>query len=125
NTSIAPMNPVPVTTTVSPPEGGPAAGATPVTVGSTANTYSSPGPVELVPPGVVTVISTVPAPCGGKSSTVICVALVTLKQGLFGEPEHGVVVISVASTVTSVVLKFAPGPKLDANPVPVSMTVLP
>ena len=56
---------------------------------------------------------------------MICVALVTSKHGLLGDPEHGVAVISVASTVTSVALKLAPGPKLDLNPVPVSVTVLP
>ena len=49
-------------------------------------------------------MSTVPAVCGGTSSTVMCVAFVTVKHGALGVAAHGVALISVVSTVTSVAL---------------------
>ena len=65
--TVAPVtNPVPVTVTVVPPANGPAAGATLVIVGTGSYVNSSAGEVALVPPGVVTVTSTVPAVPAGK-----------------------------------------------------------
>lgn len=63
--------PAPVTVTVVPPAGGPPVGESALTVGTYANL--SAGPVALVPPGVVTVTSTTPAP--GGDATVQVVAL--------------------------------------------------
>jgi hypothetical protein len=75
-TAVAPVNPVPVTVTVVPPATGPAAGEIPVTVGTGAYVNWSAAEVGLVPPGVVTVISTVPVPAG--ETAVILVAELTV-----------------------------------------------
>ena len=64
STVVAPVNPVPVTVTVVPPANGPLAGEMPVTIGTGIYVNWSAGDVVLVPPGVVTVISTVPVPAG-------------------------------------------------------------
>ena len=61
-TDVAPVNPVPVTVTVVPPAAGPPVGEIPVTVGTGSYVNWSAAEVALVPPGVVTVISTVPVP---------------------------------------------------------------
>ena len=53
-----------------PPPVGPVAGATPVTVGGGTYVYVSALEVVLVPPTVVTVMSTVPAEPDGKLSIV-------------------------------------------------------
>ena len=79
-TSVAPENTVPLTTTVLPPAIGPALGATPVTVGGAKYVYWSAPEIVLVPPGVVTLMSTVPADPAG-TSTVMLVALLTEKHG--------------------------------------------
>src|SRR5208337_5497894 len=70
-TDVAPVNPVPVTVTVVPPANGPAAGVTPVTVGTGSYVNSSAGEVALVPPGVVTVTSTVPAEPAGETAVML------------------------------------------------------
>jgi len=65
-TVLAPAtNPVPVIVTVVPPAVGPALGPTDVTLGSASNANLSAAPVADVPPGDVTVISTVPADSAG------------------------------------------------------------
>ena len=64
STVVAPVNPVPVTVTVVPPANGPKAGEIPVMVGTGTYVNWSAGEVVLVPPGVVTEISTVPVPAG-------------------------------------------------------------
>ncbi len=61
-----------------PPAVGPLAGAIPVTVGAPTKVNWSAGEVALVPPGVVTVTSTVPAPSAGEVA-VMEVALLTVK----------------------------------------------
>jgi hypothetical protein len=61
---VAPVNPVPVTVTVVPPANGPLTGEMLVMVGTGAYVNWSAGEVVLVPPDVVTVISTVPVPAG-------------------------------------------------------------
>ena len=63
-TPVVPVNPVPVTVTVVPPANCPLAGEMPVMVGTGTYVNWSAGEVVLVPPGVVTVISTVPVPAG-------------------------------------------------------------
>jgi hypothetical protein len=75
-TDVTPVKPVPVTVTVVPPASGPVAGVTPVTVGTGSYVYWSAAEVALVPPGVVTVISTVPVPAG--ETVVILVAETTV-----------------------------------------------
>lgn len=62
STAVAPVNPVPVIVTSVPPPGGPAAGLMPITVGAYVNLSAD--DVPEVPPGVVTVTSTVPVPAG-------------------------------------------------------------
>jgi hypothetical protein len=70
-TPVAPVNPVPVTTTVS--VAFPVFGATAVTVGAAVYVNLSPATATLVPAGVVTRISTEPAGPEGDVA-VICVA---------------------------------------------------
>src|ERR1700693_3589805 len=65
-----PSKPVPVTVRGVPPLAGPLVGDTLVTVGTGAKVYASAAEVVLVPPGVATVMSTVPTACPGKSMTV-------------------------------------------------------
>ena len=70
-TTVAPVNPVPVTVTVVPPATGPDAGVIPVTVGTGSYVNWSAGEVALVPPGVVTVTSTVPAVPAGETAVML------------------------------------------------------
>ena len=58
------VNPVPVIVTAVPPVAGPLAGEMLVTVGAGIYVNLSPAMIALVPPGVVTLISTVPLPAG-------------------------------------------------------------
>ena len=62
-TAVAPVKPVPVMTTLVPPEVGPDVGARPVTVG--AGTKVKCRPMVPVPPVVVTLTVTAPLPAGG------------------------------------------------------------
>lgn len=73
-TPVALARLVPVIVTTVPPSVGPDAGLTPVTVGGAAYVKWSAALAALVPPAVVTVMSTVPAEPGGLVAT-ICVAL--------------------------------------------------
>ena len=80
-TAVAPVRLVPVIVTLEPPAAGPDDGLTAVTVGAGVGaTYvnSSAELVALVPPGVVTVTSTVPDPAG--LVAVIWVALLTVND---------------------------------------------
>src|SRR5205807_2291967 len=80
NLTVAPLtNPVPVIVTVVPPAVGPADGLTAVTAGTAALLYLSAVPVALVPPGVVTVISTLPADPAGETA-VSFVALTNVTE---------------------------------------------
>src|SRR4030081_2648941 len=76
-TAVAPVKPVPVIVTDVPPAAGPFVGLTFVTVGAATNVNWSFAEVALVPLGVVTVMSTVPALCAGEVA-VIDVALLTV-----------------------------------------------
>ncbi len=71
------MKPVPVMVTVVPPAGRPAAGLSVLMVGVPSKMNSSAGEVVLVPAGVVTVTSTVPAGSAG-ARAVTWVAELTL-----------------------------------------------
>src|ERR1700680_863550 len=114
-TSVALVNAVPVRITVLPPATGPAVGAMLLIVGTAAYVYWSAFDVALVPPGVVTVISTVPAEAAG-TSTVIDVALFTVKQGALPQ----LVVTCWAPTETWVVEN-----PLPMKPLPVTVTAVP
>src|SRR6478735_9103093 len=103
-TAVAPVNPVPVIVTDVPPAVGPLVGLTLVTVGAAKNVNWSLALVALVPLGVVTVMSTVPALCAGDVA-VIDVALLTVNEAA-----------AVAPKLTAV----AP-----VNPVPVIVTDVP
>ena len=76
-TAVAPVNTVPVTVTVVPPTNGPLVGVMLVTVGTDTYVNLSAADVTLVPPGVVTVTSTVPVPTG--EVAVMLVAELTVK----------------------------------------------
>src|SRR6478735_5284050 len=104
STAVAPVKPVPVIVTEVPPAVGPEFGLTLVTVGAATNVNWSLAEVALVPPVVVTVMSTVPAAWAGDVA-VIDVALLTVN-----------VVAAVAPKLTAV----AP-----VNPVPVMVTDVP
>jgi hypothetical protein len=80
-TAEAPVRFVPVMVTVVPPVVEPADGDTPVTVGGVTKVNLSAAPVALVPPGVVTVISTIPAEPAGELA-MISVAELTAKTTL-------------------------------------------
>src|SRR6516162_6346545 len=69
---------VPLTVTQLPPASGPLLGLTPVTVGAATNVNRSAMLVALVPPGFVTVTSTVPPGSAGETA-VIVVLLATAK----------------------------------------------
>ena len=103
-TEVAPLKSVPVIVTDVPPATGPLLGLTLVTVGAPMNVNWSFALVALVPPIVVTVMSTVPAAWAGEVA-VMDVALLTVK------------------------LVAAVPPKLTAlapvNPVPVIVTDVP
>src|ERR1700680_190537 len=109
------VNPVPVRVTAVPPVRGPALGVTLVTVGAATYVYWSAPDVALVPPGVVTVMSTVPAEAVG-TSTVIDVALFTVKQGALPQ----LVVTCWAPTETLLVEN-----PLPMKPLPVTVTAVP
>ena len=102
--AVAPVNPVPVTVTQVPPAVGPLAGEMPVTFGRAAYVNRSAVEVALVPPGVVTVTSVIPAAWAG-DLTVILVADTTVRE----------VVFFVVPNLTAV----AP-----VNPVPVIVTTV-
>src|SRR5437868_3810554 len=100
-TAVAPVKPVPVIVTDVGTAVCPLVGLTLVTVGAARNVNWSAAPVALVPLGVVTVMSTVPAVWAGEVA-VIDVALFTVKEAA-----------AVAPKLTAV----AP-----VNPVPVIVT---
>jgi hypothetical protein len=76
-TAVALVKPVPVRVTEVPPAAGPDVGEMPVTAGAGRKVNWSADEVALVPPPVVTVMSTVPVPAGDVA--VICVAESTVK----------------------------------------------
>ena len=78
-TALVPVNPVPTIVTAVPPPSGPALGVTLLTVGTLSKLNWSADEVVEVPPGVVTVVSTVPAASLGVVA-VISVELTTLKE---------------------------------------------
>jgi hypothetical protein len=101
NTSVAVVNPVPVSPTLLPPAVVPVGGATVVSVGGVTYVY---GWGLDVPPGFSTVTSTWPAAWAGTPLTVIDVLLLIVKQGADGH-----VLKSALPKNTSVaVLKLVP-----------------
>ena len=77
STAVAPVSPVPVIVTGVPPAYGPLVGARAVTVGAAMNVNWSAADVSDVPPGVVTVTSSVPVPAGLTAVTVVSFTTVT------------------------------------------------
>jgi hypothetical protein len=78
-TDVAPVKVAPVIVTGVPPAVGPDVGETALTVGSAANLKWSAGEMAEVPPGVVTVTSTVPAAWAGEV-VVILLLETTVKE---------------------------------------------
>jgi hypothetical protein len=103
-TAVAPVNPLPVIVTDVPPASGPAVGEIPVTTGATVYVKWSAELVVELPPGVVTVTSTVPASPAGEVALIL-VALTTVNE-----------VAAVDPKLTAV----AP-----VNPLPVMVTTVP
>ncbi len=103
-TAVAAVKPVPVMATLVPPAVGPLVGAMLVTAGAPTKVNLSPAEMALVPPAVVTVMSTVPAPSAGEAA-VMEVALFTVK-----------LVAAVAPNDTAVAA---------VKPVPVMATLVP
>jgi hypothetical protein len=76
-TAVAPVKLVPVIVTEVPPAAGPEDGVIPVTVGGATYVYWSLTLVALVPPGVVTAMSTVLAAPGGAVAEIWLELLIT------------------------------------------------
>jgi len=70
-TAVAPVKTVPVIVTVVPPAADPLVGEMLVTVGAAMYVNLSDAEVALVPEGVVTVISTVPAEPAGETAVML------------------------------------------------------
>ena len=70
-TAVAPLKMVPVIVTVVPPAADPLVGEMPVTVGAAMYVNLSDAEITLVPEGVVTVISTVPAEPPGETAVIL------------------------------------------------------
>ena len=87
STVVAPVNPVPPTSTEYRPSGEPEDGVTEVTVGAPYVNWSE-GVTALVPPVVVTVTSTVPVPAG--TVAVMSESSFTLKFGDGEDPNFTV-----------------------------------
>ena len=95
-TVVAPPRFDPLMVTMVPPAVGPAAGDTPAMPGGAKKVYWSAALVALVPPTVVTLTSTVPAPAG--ETALIDVALFTVNE-----------VAGVAPNVTAIApFRFVP-----------------
>jgi hypothetical protein len=108
NATVAPdTKPVPVIVTVVPAESGPPLGLIPVTAGTGSNVNLSAVLVADVPPGVVTVMSTVPLDCGG-AVAVIDVAELTVVLAALAVPN---------ATVVAPRTKFVPVIVTDVPPV--------
>jgi hypothetical protein len=70
-TVVVPVNRVPVIVTEVPPPKGPLVGVILVTVGTAKYVNLSAAEVALVPPGVVTFISTTPAELAGETAVML------------------------------------------------------
>src|SRR5208283_1539080 len=114
--TVAPVtNPVPVIVTVVPPANGPAAGEMPVTVGTGSYVNWSDAEVALVPPGVVTVTSTVPVPAGETAVILVPDTTVTLLAPV--KPKSTVAPVTNPVPVTVTVVPPATGPAAGEMPV--------
>ena len=101
-TAVAPVKFLPAIVTEVPPVSGPEIGLTEEMEGTGINVNLSANHAELVPPGVVTLMSTVPLPV--REVTVIDVALLTVKVAAVVPPNFTAVapVKAVPVTVTDV-----------------------
>lgn len=101
-TAVAPRSAVPVMVTVVPPDAGPLVGLTAVTIGATTYENRSAELTALVPPVVVTVMSTVPLPAGDVA--VMDVAEFTVKLVALAVPNFTAVApLSVVPVIVTVV----------------------
>ena len=114
-TAVAPVKLVPVITTLVPPTIGPDVGARPVTVGA-ATKVKVPTDVP-VPPSVVTLTVTDPAPAG--EVAVICVAELTVKLVAAVAPNLTAVAPVKLVPVMTTLVPPAVGPDVGASPVTV------
>jgi hypothetical protein len=117
-TAVAPVNPVPVIVTTVPPASGPALGRTAVTAGTAAYVKWSAELVAEVPPGVVTVTSTVPAEPAGEVA-VMLVSLTTVTSMAAWVPK--LIAVAPVKPVPVMVTDVPPtsGPALGATAVTV------
>ena len=103
-TAVADEKFVPWIVTVVPPDEGPAVGDTDVTVGVAMKVNWSAAEVALVPPTVITLMSTVPVPAGAVA--VIEVALFTVKPVAAAPPN--VTAVALEKPVPEIVTTVPP-----------------
>ena len=111
-TALAPVKPVPLIATEVLPVVGPEAGLRPVTAGAGMYVYWSAALVALVPPGVVTVTSTVPVPAG--EVAVMPVALLTVKLAAAVAPK--LTALAPVKPVPVIATEVPFGPELGLTP---------
>jgi hypothetical protein len=113
-TAVAPVRLAPVIVTVVPPAVGPPAGLTELTVGPVVYVYLSPELSALVPPGFVTMMSTVPALSAG-AIAVIWVAVLTENEAAV---EPNITTLAPMKFVPVIVTDVPPpvGPALGLTP---------
>ena len=118
-TAVAPVNPVPVTVTTVSPATGPTAGERLLTVGAATYVNRSTDEVALVPPGVVTLTSTVPTVPGGEM-TMMWASSVTV-TGLVLDTEPNLTAVTKVNPVPVIVTAVPPlaGPLVGAMPLTV------
>lgn len=110
---------VPVMVTDVPPAAGPALGATEVTAGAAAYVNRSAADVAVVPPGVVTVTSTVPVPAG--EVAVMEVAELTVKPVAFVDPN--LTALAAVRLVPVIVTDVPPAGRPPAGEIDVTVGV--
>ena len=114
STAVAPLKSVPVMITNVPPAVGPEVGETELTVGAATKVNSSPALVGEVPPGPVTVMSTVPAGLAGEVA-VICVSESTVNEAAGVAPKVTAVAPVKSAPVMTTEVPPAVGPELGTT----------
>jgi len=123
-TLVAPVKPVPVMVTVVPPDAGPEAGATPVTVGSGALQVKWSAAVSaLVPTAVERTMLRMPAACAGETAVTL-VSDTTVKLVAATVPKTTLVVPVKPAPVMVTVVPPDAGPEAGATPVTVGSGAL-
>jgi hypothetical protein len=115
STAVARVKPVPMTVTGVPPDAGPTAGLIDESVGATTYVNWSAGDGAELPPGLVTVTSTVPVPVGLSAVIVVPLTMLKLVAGMLPKSTAVAPAKPVPWTVTDV--PPINGPAFGLNPV--------